>query len=188
MGRCAAMSTPQEPQSPERGKTDTRRFGRLWSEAAKTTRVWTEPETAAVLAHQLSAPVVFDLGGLNPTAAAWIGRLAAAEGLLIRSFRDLFLHPQPPVDLLRLTKEFAKAHLSDPESPLPREVAMVLYYASIAAALLHGRPEISRLPASEIRLGARWALDRSWLDPDLRRLFESLLTCPGGITQAHGVA
>ena len=173
------MSTRQEPRNSKRGESDTRRFGRLLSEAAKATRVWTEAETAAVLAHQLSAPVTFDLGGLDPEATALLGRLAAKEGLLIRSFRDLLLHPQPPAELLRLTKEFAKAHLSDPESPLPREVAMVLYYASIATALLHGRPEISRLPASEVQLGARWALARSWLDPALRRLFESLLSSSG---------
>jgi hypothetical protein len=183
------MSTRQDPQRPEREKSDTRRFGRLWSEAAnQETRVWTEAETAAVLAHQLSAPVVFDLGGLDPEAAALLGRLAAREGLLVRSFRDLFLHPQPPLDLLRLTKDFAKAHLSDPESPLPREVAMVLYYASIAAAHLHRLPEISRLPPSEVQLGARWALAKSWLDPALRRLFESLLSRARAETQAEADA
>lgn len=52
------------------------------------------------------------------------------------SFGDLLSHPNPPEELLKATKDFAKTCRLGPHKTLPPEIASALYYASIAAALV----------------------------------------------------
>jgi hypothetical protein len=78
---------------------------------------WRPEEMGAVFAHQSSATVEFELGGLRPPAAQRLASLSAAQGLLVRSFRDLFRHPCPPIELLVLTKDYAKRLLGSDDSP-----------------------------------------------------------------------
>lgn len=121
-----------------------------------------------VLRGQLAARIVFDPSRLA-TAANRDGAADAAGSL--RSLGDLLADPNPPLELLELTKEFAKASDGRSDAPLPPPVATVLYYAAILAALLrHGR-RITRLPDRALRDGVAWALRRPWLDAGTRRLF-----------------
>ncbi len=84
----------------------------------------------------MSAPILVDLGGYDPATAVRLKNLSDAQSLLLKSFLDLFHHPVPPMELLTLTKDFAKANMDHPDSSLPNEVAAALYYTSIAAALV----------------------------------------------------
>ena len=77
----------------------------------------------------------------------------------IRSFDDLLHHPHPPVELLTLTKQFAKAMVEHPESPLPREVGRLLYFASITVALIRCGQRISDLDNASLKAGLRWCLE-----------------------------
>ena len=62
---------------------------------------------------------------------------AAAQEPALRSFNDLLHHPNPPLELLDKTKEYAKACRNRPESATRRrKSAKVLYYASIVAAMI----------------------------------------------------
>ena len=70
--------------------------------------------------HQMSAPVLMDLGSFDPRTANQLKALTAAQGLLLSSFADLFNHSNPPIQLLQLVKDFAKANLDHPESGLPQ--------------------------------------------------------------------
>ena len=97
----------------------------------------------------------------------------ATEGQAIRTFRDLLTHPQPPVTLLQVTKQFAKAMVCSPESPVPAEIGRVLYLAAILAALLRCGQRITELDTAALREGIDWALVQPWLDPALRPLFEA---------------
>jgi hypothetical protein len=90
----------------------------------------------------------------------------------IKTFRDLLVHADPPEDLLNLVKQFAKAHLSSGASPLPREVAQVLYFGAIVSGLLQGYRAISSLSPGEVRRGAEWAMRLPWMDEDMLRLFK----------------
>ena len=134
-------------------------------------RIWRSSELEAVLRHQLSTSVGFDLGALETRLAERLRTVSAAEGLLVQSFNDLLHHPCPPVELLVLTKDFAKRHLGHPESPLPPEIARVLYLASIVAAMLRCHCGITTLDNAALRKGAEWALDQKWLDEATRSLF-----------------
>lgn len=137
---------------------------------AERARLWRPDELKAIFQHQMSAPILVDLGGFNAAVAARLKTLSAAQGLLLTSFLDLFLHEHPPVELLSLTKDFAKANMDHPESSLPDEVAGVLYYAAIAAALARRDERISQLSDAELRRGLGWASEQAWVDARIRQL------------------
>lgn len=133
---------------------------------------WRPDELGAVFRHQMTAPVQFDLAGFDPTFAARIRIISGAQGLLVKSFRDLFLHPHPPLALLEAVKDFAKRATVSRETVLPKAIARMLYYLTIAAALVRCGRSITSLGKKEQLLGLRWALSQEWLEGELRAVIE----------------
>ena len=152
--------------------TDPRELATLLDLAPDTDRLWGDGELGAILRHQLTAPLQVDLINLERGLALKVRNLAESQGLVLKSFGDLLAHPNPPVELLKITKDFAKACRLSPHSPLPREIAAVLYFASIAAALVRCRRRITGLGDAALADGLRWMLARPWLDAPLRSLAE----------------
>ncbi len=144
-------------------------------------RVWRPEELEAVFRHQMAAPVSVDLGNLDPGVSGKLKTLTDASGLLLKSFRDLFQHPAPPVELLRVVKEFAKLHRDQPKGFLPADVASVLYYLSIAAAMARWGERISALSDEALQRGFAWARSQNWIDEPARDLLGSAIgKLPGG--------
>jgi len=133
---------------------------------------WRPEELGAVFRHQMTAPVQFDLAGFDPGFAARIRLLAGAQGLLVKSFRDLFLHSHPPVALLEAVKDFAKRAAISREAVLPKAIARMLYYLAITTALARCDKRITSLKDAEILRGLRWALAQAWLEGDMRTVLE----------------
>jgi len=133
---------------------------------------WQGFELGAMLRHQLTAPIEIDLGSLDETITNKLRALAAAEGLLIRSFGDLLRHPNPPRELLVIIKHYAKAHLASPESSMPPQIMEVLYLASIAAGLVRLGERITSLTDTEIHQGCRWALKQPWMEEGTKELLK----------------
>ena len=79
-------------------------------------------------------------------------------GAEIRTFRQLLLHPHPPIEVLNLVKQFAKGCRSRPDGPLPHEVATILYLAAIAAARRNCHQRISTLDDAAWQRAVDWAL------------------------------
>jgi hypothetical protein len=142
---------------------------------AEGARLWQPEELGAIFRHQMSAPILVDLGGFDPATAGRLKTLSAAQSLLLKSFLDLFLHPVPPIELLSLTKDFAKGNMEHPDSSLPNEVAAVLYYASIAAAYVRLDQRISRLSDRELHRGLSWAKEQPWVDQQIQQLLGAAL-------------
>ncbi|MGD0261848.1 MAG: hypothetical protein ABSD29_18930 [Verrucomicrobiota bacterium] len=138
-------------------------------------RLWRPDELAAIFRHQMSAPMLVDLGTFDPRTATRLRTRSEAQGLLLRSFADLFHHPTPLIELLELVKDFAKANLDHPESGLPDEIAAALYYTSIAAALVRLDARISQLPDADLQRGLRWTMEQAWLDETTRELLAEAL-------------
>jgi len=160
----------------------------LMNSGTQVGRLWRPEEFAAILRHQLSAPMLVDLGGFDRAPAGRLKRLSDAEGLLLKSFSELFKHPAPPLELLELTKEFAKANMDHPESTIPGEIAAVLYYASIASALVRLGARITRLNDADLRRGLQWSRDQSWVDNDSRNLLaEALDVLAAEATKESGI-
>lgn len=138
-------------------------FARLIAATNGSEGGWLPVEFDAVLRHQLDAPL--RTAGRQPPESA----TSAAD---IRTFRELFQHPQPPLGLLKQTKDFAKAHREHTNSPLPHDVATVLYYASIVAARVRLGERITSLDDAALRQGIAWGVALPWLDEGLRALFD----------------
>jgi hypothetical protein len=155
----------------------------LLEASGESARLWRPEELGAIFRHQMAAPVLVDLGGYDPGVAARLKKLSEAQSLLLKSFADLFHHPSPPLELLELTKDFAKANMDHAQSSLPGEVAAALYYTSIAAALLRLDVRITRLPDADLRRGLLWTRDQVWLDAETRQL---LLQAAGKIAPSAG--
>jgi hypothetical protein len=156
-------------------KSRARELAALMNTSDESSPLWRADELAALFRHQMSAPVLMDLGSFDPRTASQLKTLATAQGLLLSSFADLFNHPTPPLQLLQLVKDFAKANMDHPESGLPREIATTLYFTSIAAALLRLDKRISQLPDAELQRGLRWTQEQKWLDEKTKALVEGAL-------------
>jgi hypothetical protein len=139
--------------------------------------LWRAEELAAVLRHQLSAPVDFEPHGGSREPHR--GHARTKPGIAVANFQELFHHPNPPVELLLLTKEFAKASRVQLESLLPQEVATVLYYASIVVARTRLGKRISGLDDKTTRKGVEWVVAQPWVDERTRGLFQEGLVAFG---------
>lgn len=100
---------------------------------------------------------------LRPLALAVAGTVAV-------TFEDLLEEPSP-LAMLRTLKEAAKRKLGDREGDCPPDVALLLYYGSIAVALLRHGARISRLSDEKLRQGFGWAFSQRWLGEPMRRFF-----------------
>jgi hypothetical protein len=163
-------------------KSAPKSIAALMAEGAERAHLWRTDELGAIFRHQLSAPILVDLGGFDAAGAARLRMVTEAQSLLLKSFSDLLLHPTPPLELLRLAKDFAKANMDHPDGSLPKEVAAVLYYASISAAMTRLDERISRLNDTELQRGLTWAKDQPWVDQQIQQLLGSALDKlrPGG--------
>jgi hypothetical protein len=146
--------------------------------------LWRPEEMAAIFRHQMAAVLLVDLGGVAPPVEDLPpeGGVPAAQGAPCRSFADLLRHPSPPLGLLELVKDFAKANADHPENGLPKEIAAVLYYGCIAAALVRLMARISTLSDAELGRGLRWAVEQPWVDEETKQLLARALA---GMTRAE---
>jgi hypothetical protein len=86
--------------------------------------------------------------------------------------------------LLRRAKLFAKACKLDADGPLPEEVATVLYFALIAAALIRCNERISRLDDVALVAAMRWVLGKEWVEDSVHALMRDTLAVVE--SSAHG--
>jgi len=84
----------------------------------------------------------------------------------------LFARPDAPIELLELTKEFAKQTLKDSEEMQLKEVASGLYYVTYAASIVFHRKIIGSMKEDELRAGFNWGLKQTWLDKESKKLIE----------------
>src|SRR4051812_49312419 len=118
-------------------QTHPRSLATLLDVGGRDPNFWMPEELKDVLRHQLQAPLLFDLKTVDREVRAAADGPASLPGWKRptperapevappASFGDLLQHPRPPLELLRLTKEFAKASDSRSDNPLPPEVATV---------------------------------------------------------------
>jgi hypothetical protein len=169
-------------------KSRAKKLASLLATGEERTKLWRADELAAIFRHQMAAPVLVDLGTFDPQTATRIRIQSEAQGLLLKSFADLFHHPAPPIELLESIKDFAKANLDHPESALPDEIATTLYYSSIATALVRLDKRITQLPDADLQRGLRWVMDQAWLDAPTRELLGKAVEKLGKAVEKLGKA
>jgi hypothetical protein len=111
-----------------------------------------------------------ELAGLPPPLGDELAGLRTPEGRPVATFGDLLGHPAPPVALLGLVKEFAKASRRPGRRQVPPDVATLLYYLAIGVALCRCDCRLTRLSDSVLREGFRWGRAQPWADEATRDL------------------
>jgi hypothetical protein len=155
-------------------RTRAKGLAALMKAAREPTGLWRPDELSAIFRHQMAAPVLTELGR-PPGAGRELNELSKGQGAPVRTFSDLLFHPAPPMELLKLTKDFAKANMDHPESGLPSEIAAALYYLSIAAAAVRLDARISQLNEADLRRSLSWLKDQPWIDDKTRALLAAAL-------------
>lgn len=147
-------------------------LARLLAQDQTKQPVWAPEEMRAMWQHQLSAPIEADLSTVQSRGSSLLRRAPEAEPFLAKTFGQLLHHRQPPLPLLKLTKEFAKQTIQDAEDPQLKEIAAALYYTSYAAALVRCGERLGGMNEPELRGGFEWALGRTWMDEATKALMQ----------------
>lgn len=154
-------------------KSSAAQLAKIMNLDETTPEAWNDQDLAAMLRHQMSAPLNFDLSSVEMKAARAAARnetLATAAKRRIKSFKDLLFHPEPPLALLRLSKDFFKRRIKACQKGSPEwQVAYLFYLLSILAAGSRAA-RISNLAPGELRTAVKWALDQEWVDKETEQL------------------
>ena len=124
--------------------------------------------------HQLSAPLQFDLGGVElpeleqgPAKQA----LASATASGIITFTGLFQSSHPPLPLLRLSQNFFKQNIRrHPQDSPSKKVNYLFYLLSIVTARVRVGANITRLTDAQQLQAIDSMSNRPWVDEQLRQL------------------
>jgi hypothetical protein len=155
--------------------TDPEALAEIMEVDRTTIGLWRTEEMGAVLRHQLAAPAQAELRCIRTGLDARFAACREVQEGTIRTFGDLFRHPAPPLTLLLLVKDFAKSCRNDPNNPLPDELSTLLYFLSIAFALVHWNERTTSLSERDLRKGLNWAAHREWVESDLQEVLQEAL-------------
>ncbi len=152
------------------------KLSRLFNLNEKTPEQWSERTLPAMARHQFATPLGFDLRGLTLKPAdgeareTWLSQ-AAANG--IESFEDLLFHREPPLELLRLAKDFFKKRTRECQKGSAEwQVAYLFYLLAIVAAAAESA-RISSLTPQDLLKGIGWAVEQSWVDDKTKHLLSA---------------
>jgi hypothetical protein len=134
-------------------------------------RSFTDEELAAMAREEMAAPVCFERAGFGSQQAEQVRAAMGPGGLLPKSLGDLFSHPHPPLELLDLARRFAKSHAIHPRGTLPRPIALLEYFGSIAVALLRHNRQITSLDRQTLAQALQWFGEQPWVSEPLRTTF-----------------
>jgi hypothetical protein len=147
---------------------------------------WDEQDLRDILNHQLEAPLLFDQEQLSDVERAALEEVGAGcardtTNCPVYRFADVLLSETPPLELLKLVKDYAKGgDRQGADAGLPEEVATVLYYAAIFVALSRGGHRISSLDDRTLLRGGRWVVAQPWVEHPVRQIVVNGLACLSG--------
>src|SRR6266571_3662048 len=129
---------------------------------------WQPEDLRAMVRHQLSAPVEFDVRSvkLSQLEQDTLNRsLRDPPRSGIWTFADLFYSLHPPVELLRFSHKFFKQNVSNsPKGSPNQKLAYLFYLLSIVVARIRAGVRISKLPDDELLRSIQSVINRHWLD------------------------
>ena len=136
---------------------------------------WSTRDLQDMLTHQLAAPLHLGLGPLSAEVTAQLG--AGPEPHNSRmTLGELLRHAHPPLEVLKLVKRFAKMCRRSADNPLPSEIVMFMYYASIIVAVLRLNESISEITDVSIKRGVSWLAVQPWMAGEMRSLLKEGLS------------
>jgi hypothetical protein len=148
----------------ELSKVEDHVLANLFELKVEPARLWKPDELGAILEHQLGAPLR-DSGLLLEAAdGAWL-----PLGPIV-SFADVLRDPAPSLPLLEALVQTTDNWRGELDSPVPEEVATVLYFAAISAARVRLGDRISEHDNRSLAQKLHELTSLSWLDPATRGL------------------
>ncbi len=148
-----------------------RRLARLLTLGTSREGDWLPEELGALFQHQWGSPMMCGECGCGEPVSTSFPNSDGVCPSPRASYRELFLDPHPPRDQLVLIKDVGKAHRADPNSLLPPEISLALYYSAIFAALVRLGERITTLDDETLIEAAGWLLEQAWVDEPTKRLF-----------------
>jgi hypothetical protein len=141
-----------------------------------TPEPWSPEDLPAMVRHQMSAPLEFDLGSvkLSQLEQKTITELlTGAAGSGVKTFGDLLRSDKPPLELLKLSQKFFKQNVTSTSKGSPEQkVAYLFYLLSIVAARIRLGVKTSKLSDKELLKGIQSIVSRSWINDQVRELLE----------------
>ncbi|MEX0675649.1 MAG: hypothetical protein WD063_01145 [Pirellulales bacterium] len=125
--------------------------------------LWDDADLPSLVRHQLRVP-------LNLVFAKLAGE-GGRSSLLLPSFGAMLTSPAGSVQVLDSVRRAARAAISDDTAGIPRQMAALFYFASIALALVKHSTRISKSDDDVLRYGFQKMLDQPWLGKRLTQLF-----------------
>lgn len=139
-----------------------------------------EDTAGAIGAEDRKAHLLFDvLATPLPVDPALIDSLPAILKPLCRQLKSvageplgkLLQDPQVGLSVLERIKEYAKELGGSTKSQVERDVALVIYYAAIAGALLHHDKRITQYSYADLKDSFEALSKQTWIPQDLTEMF-----------------
>ena len=153
-------------------RSDPSQLAELMRLGSCHTPLWQRDEMASLLQHQLAAPLLLELAGVDPTRRRQVEDAIGEAGGALGTFRDLLNHAEPPQALLRMAIAYFSSLEEDPDSPLPGELARALRLANIAAALVRHGARLTELDDGPLRREFEWVASQPWIEDTTKLLCE----------------
>lgn len=131
-----------------------------------------EKNRTAVLLNVLGSKLPVNpalLESLPPVLRALSEELKSVSGLPLG---DLLQDSQTKIAIIRRIKDFAKELGNSAQDTIERDVALAVYFAAIAGALLFHSVKISEYSYKELEQSFNTLTGHDWIPPDLSRLFK----------------
>jgi len=152
---------------------DPSRLADLIELDAESRTLWNGSDLKSILAHQLATKILPDLTKIHP---GFSDESFDADSVKDLTFGQALTDPNAPIELLKLIKDFAKVHWHSKSSGLPKEIAMVLYYAAIASGMNHGHGSITKLSPEDLKRGMQRVLDQNWVNDEIKAVVRNVLS------------
>ncbi|MBI1371342.1 MAG: hypothetical protein GC159_01080 [Phycisphaera sp.] len=136
--------------------------------------VWTYGQLRDAYRQMLMAPIQHISRRLRGTEQH-VAILANQASPPIKTFADLVRHSKPPLHLLDLAKNFAKAAFHTSTS-IPAASSLMLYYLVICVAFLRYDKKITSLAEEQLRENIVDRLSEPWIDAGTQQILTQALT------------
>ena len=142
--------------------------------------IWSADELAQIWEHLNTSSLDDVLHAHCPQIAVTYAGLTVLDGHALASLRDLWQHPQPPLDLVQALKHDAKhAAASSNDRPhgngLPRPINGAIYTLCVAAAWLQRGHRITRESDARFRSNLEFVIKADWTDETAKALAQQWL-------------
>jgi len=111
---------------------------------------------------------------LNHLLASQLAELEATSPYVppddARTLREALLDQTTDIELLQELKRFGRRQARTPGDELPADVASVVYFGAMAAALVHQDERISKSADDVLAHGFQLAAQADWVDPAIKAL------------------